>query len=114
MISQLYFISSFFSSAPAEKRFLLCIVQGHEILIKHPAKYGKNFNLLCFYRGVLFPTDFWVKSDLGEARGLYLARCSAPVTDVSHLVLGMKLRDARALPGGVFFSFFCLQFWERL
>lgn len=99
-----YFI--LFSLALAEKRFLLCIVQGHEILIKRPAKYGKNFNLLCFYRGVLFPTDFWVKSDLGETRGLCLARCSAPVTDVSHLFLGMKLRDARALPGGIFFLFF--------
>lgn len=54
-----------------------------------------------------FQTILWVNRDLGEAGGLYLGGCSAPVNDVSHLFWRMKPRDATAATG-VFSIFFIL------
>lgn len=76
-----------------------------EILITGLSKYGKNFNLLCFYRAVPFRPS----SGLGVTWGkLARSGCFTPVTDVSHLFWGMKLRDARAPTGGLLF------FWSPI
>lgn len=81
----------------------------HKILITGPSKCGKNFNLLCFYCAV----PFRLSSGLGATWGkLARSGCFTPVTDVSHLFWGMKLKDARAPTGGILFIFFFgLQFW---
>lgn len=81
----------------------------HEILITGPSKYGKNFNLLCFYRAVPFRPS----SGLGVTWGkLVCSGCSASVTDASHLFWGMKQRDASAPTGGPFFFFLVSNFGE--
>lgn len=50
---------------------------------------------------------FRPSSGLGVTWGkLARSGCSAPPTDVSHLFGGMKLRDARAPTGALFFLFF--------
>lgn len=56
-----------------------------------------------------FHIVFWVKSDLGRAHSFYLAGWRVPVSDVSHLFWGLKLRDTRVPTGVRFFFFF--QFW---
>lgn len=43
---------------------------------------------------------FWVKSDPGVARSAYLAGRLVPVSDVSHLFWGLKLRDTGVPTGG--------------